>query len=85
MTPPVQPEAVIFGRRLRELRQKRGHTLQSLAEEAAMSFPFISEMERGLKVPSLTTLLRLALVLDCKVTDLVSPFNKEDLSMLLRK
>jgi transcriptional regulator with XRE-family HTH domain len=85
MTPAVQPEAAVFGQRLRELRQKRGHTLESLADLTGMSFPFISEMERGLKVPSLTTLIRLAVALECKVTDLVSIFNKTDLRSLLPK
>ena len=85
MTPADQPEAVVFGQRLRELRQKRGHTLESLADLTGMSFPFISEMERGLKVPSLTTLIRLAVALECKVTDLVSIFNKTDLRSLLPK
>lgn len=85
MTSAVQPEAVVFGQRLRELRQKRGHTLQSLADLTGMSFPFISEMERGLKVPSLTTLIRLAVALECKVTDLVSIFNRTDLRSLLPK
>lgn len=85
MTASVQPEGVVFGERLREVRQKNGHTLKSLAEAAAMSFPYISEMERGLKVPSLTTIIRLALALDCKVTDLVGVFDKKNLRALVPK
>lgn len=83
MTASTQPEAVIFGQRLREMRLKRGHTLQSLAEAAAMSFPYISEMERGIKVPSLTTIIRLAVALDCKVMDLVGVFDKRDMRSLV--
>lgn len=50
-----------------------------------MSLAYISDLERGLKVPSLTTLVRLAVALDCKVTTLVAPFDKADLRAMLPK
>lgn len=81
----VQPEGEIFGRRLREIRQKRGVTQQALADVAGMSLTYISNMEHGLKVPSLTTILRLAVALDCKVMDLMGVFDKSDISALLPK
>jgi transcriptional regulator with XRE-family HTH domain len=58
-------------------------TQEDLADAAGLAGPYVSEMERGLKVPSLTTLLRLSVALDCKVTELVSVFNKTDVRMLL--
>lgn len=79
----LQPEAVVFGERLRELREMRGETLRSLSERIGMSFAYLSEMERGVKVPSLTTIIRLAIALDCKVTDLVDTFNRRDLRTLV--
>lgn len=81
----VQPEGKLFGERLREIRQKRKVTQQSLAELAGMSLTYISNMEHGLKVPSLTTIIRLAVALDCKVVDLVAVLDKTDLRSLLRK
>jgi hypothetical protein len=42
-------------------------------------------MERGLKVPSLTTILRIAIALGCMVTELVSIFDQTDLPSILRK
>lgn len=83
MKPPLQPEAVVFGERLRELREKRGETVRSLADLIGMSFAYLSEMERGVKVPSLTTIIRLAIALDCKVTDLVDVFNRRNLRSLV--
>lgn len=80
---PVGPEAALFGERLTELRQKRGLTVRALAEAAAMSFTYVSDMERGQKVPSLTTLVRLAVALDCKLTALVAPFDKADLAAMV--
>ncbi len=40
-------------------------------------------MESGFKVPSLTTIIRLAVALDCKVMDLVGAFDETDLRALL--
>lgn len=75
MTPKTQPEGEIFGRRLRELRLERNLTQQALAQLVATSKPFISDMERGVKVPSLTMVLRLAEALECRVYDLVNVFD----------
>lgn len=79
----VQPEGEIFGRRLRELRQKYGVTQEQLSVSTGLTEGYISNMERGLKVPSLTTVLRLAVALDCKVTELVSVFDKTDLPSIM--
>jgi len=81
----VQPEGKLFGERLREMRLKRNVTQQALAEAAEMSLTYISNMEHGLKVPSLTTIIRIAVALDCKVMDLVGAFDKTDLRALLPK
>jgi transcriptional regulator with XRE-family HTH domain len=79
----VQPEGEVFGRRLRELRQKYGVTQQQLSVATGLTEGYISNMERGLKVPSLTTILRLAVALGCRVTELVSSFDKADLPSIL--
>jgi transcriptional regulator with XRE-family HTH domain len=79
MTHEIQPEGAIFGRRLRELRLKRRMTQEDLARAAGTAGPYVSDMERGLKVPSLTTILRLARALQCKPTELVRVFDDVDL------
>lgn len=76
---------VIFGARLRELRQKRGLTQVMLAEVTGFPQSHISQMERGEKLPQLATLIRLAVALDCNLTALVKVFDKEDLTKLLAK
>ena len=86
MTRVPQPEGEVFGRRLRELRLKAGLTQDALAQAAGMTKPYISNMEHGINVPSLTTILRLAVSLGCRVTALTSVFDKvEDLEGLLPK
>src|SRR3954449_12557893 len=70
------PEGVIFGQRLRELRIAGELTQRQLADACGSNSPFISNLERGVKVPSLTMLLRLAEALDCEVYDLVLVFDR---------
>ena len=70
-------EAQLFGRRLRELRQSRNLTQEALAEAADLSGNYISDLELGLKVPSLTIMVRLSQALDIAAADLLTAFTRE--------
>jgi len=70
-------EAQLFGRRLRELRQSRDLTQEALAEAADLSGNYISDLELGLKVPSLTIIVRLSQALDIAASDLLTAFTRE--------
>jgi transcriptional regulator with XRE-family HTH domain len=70
-------EAELFGRRLRELRKERGLTQETLAESADLSGNYISDLELGLKVPSLTILVRLSQALNISTGDLLVDFSRE--------
>ena len=70
-------EAQLFGRRLRELRQSHDLTQEALAEAADLSGNYISDLELGLKVPSLTIIVRLSQALDVAVADLLTAFTRE--------
>lgn len=78
MTRVRQPEGEVFGERLRELRRKYRVTQHELAQAAGLTDAYVSNLENGFAVPSLTTVLRLAVALDCKVTELVSIFDRVD-------
>ncbi len=69
-------EGKAFGSHLRELRIARGLTQKYVAEQCATSIPFISNIERGLMLPGLTVLLRLAEALSCNVSELVKPLDR---------
>jgi transcriptional regulator with XRE-family HTH domain len=77
------PAGLLLGQRVRELRTKRRLTQQALAESAGIPQTHVSAIELGLMQPNLGTLLRLALALQCKVSALVSVFDKEDLAKLV--
>lgn len=75
----------LFGQRMREIRIKRGLTQQAIAERADVPQTHVSNIERGFKLPNLLTVVRIAIALECKVTDLTSVFDKADLPSLLPK
>jgi len=65
----------IFGTHLRALRLARDLTQPQLAERCGSNVPFISNVERGVMLPGLAMLIRLADALGCKMTDLVTVFD----------
>ena len=50
---------ITFGKRLREARLEKGYTQQMLAKLADIGVVYISEIERGLKMPSLNIFIKL--------------------------
>jgi DNA-binding XRE family transcriptional regulator len=72
--PPVEPNAA-FGKRLRELRSRKGLTQEGLAYAADLHPVEIARMERGLRAPRLTTIARLAHGLEIKSSELLAGFS----------
>lgn len=60
---------VLFGKRLKQIRQEQSKTQETLAEAVGVSIEFISNMERGINAPSFTTLQRLSDALNTPVKD----------------
>jgi len=52
-------DKITLGKRLREARQKKGYTQHDLARIANVSDVYLGEIERGLKMPSLNSFIRL--------------------------
>jgi transcriptional regulator with XRE-family HTH domain len=75
-------EAQLFGRRLRELRKASELTQEALAEAADLSGNYISDLELGLKVPSLTILVRLSEALDIGTPELLADFTRSAVKRL---
>ncbi|MEJ2728051.1 MAG: helix-turn-helix transcriptional regulator [Deltaproteobacteria bacterium] len=63
--------------KIRELRKKRKYTLEQLAQKAGCSKSYISQLEKGKTVPSVSMLGRLAAALDSQVSELLSE-NSQD-------
>jgi transcriptional regulator with XRE-family HTH domain len=60
-----------LGRKIRDLRLRRGLTVQKLAEATGLSKGFVSQVENGRTSPSLATLYELAKSLETSVAYLV--------------
>ena len=68
-----------LGARLRKLRKTRRMTLQAVADKAGLTTGFISQVERDIAAPSLSSLMSIAEALDAHVTDfLKSPRNDRE-------
>ena len=63
------PESVVrkVGRRIRELRQKKGWSQEKLAEEAGLHRTYIGQVERGEKSIGVENLVRIARALGVRV------------------
>ena len=66
-----------FGKVLRKYRNKSGMTQESLGFEAGCHSTFISQLERGLRQPSLTTIFMLAKCLDIKPEVMIKAVDKK--------
>jgi transcriptional regulator with XRE-family HTH domain len=63
--------ASAFGRRLRELRDRKGLTQERLAKRSALQASAVARLERGQHEPRLSTVLSLAHGLDVSPSELV--------------
>jgi transcriptional regulator with XRE-family HTH domain len=61
-----------LGTRLRDRRQFLGLTLKDVADQAGLSVGFISQIERGITVPSLTSLINVCRVLRSEVGEFLT-------------
>jgi transcriptional regulator with XRE-family HTH domain len=65
------PEAVEFGRHIREMREAKGWTLEHFADVAKMNELQIGHIERGASDPKLSTILKLARALKVSPAELL--------------
>lgn len=66
-----------FGRTLRRLRTERGISQEQLASASGLDRTYISLLERGLRQPSLSTLLRLSRVLRLTLSEMAKEIEGE--------
>lgn len=76
---PIKQEDVAsaFGRSLYRARREVGMSQEALAEAADLHRTFVSFLERGLKQPSLTTVLRLARALGVPASRILDEVDAE--------
>jgi len=68
---PAHGPEKAFGQALREIRRERGFSQERLAFEGGFDRTFMSLLERGLRSPTIRTVVKLADVLDVKPSEIV--------------
>lgn len=53
-----------LGKRIRESRIQKGYTQKNLADRAEIGVVYLSEIERGIKMPSLTIFIKIITALE---------------------
>jgi transcriptional regulator with XRE-family HTH domain len=66
----------VFGQVLKDLRNERGLSQQQLAFDSDLDRTYISLLERGLRLPTLGTIFRIAEVLKLTPSDIVTQVEK---------
>lgn len=69
---PRSPEHAALGEAVRTLRRKAGMSQEELADAASTDLTQVGGIERGVRNPSYTTLLRLAGALETTVGELTT-------------
>lgn len=59
-----------LGHKVRELRKEKGWTQEKLEEHSGLDRTYISDIERGVRNPSIKSLEKIAKALKVKVSDL---------------
>ena len=57
-------EKAALGQRIRESRIEKGYTQQALANKAGIGLMYLGEIERGIKMPSLSVFIKIVDALD---------------------
>jgi transcriptional regulator with XRE-family HTH domain len=64
-------DKILFGKRLRELREKRGMTQEELSNLLDIEWQHVSRLENGKNLPSCSILISLANVFDMDIREFV--------------
>jgi transcriptional regulator with XRE-family HTH domain len=73
---PRSPFHKALGKAIEEIRQEAGLTVEELADRADMRFQLVSDLERGITNPVLTTLVRVAGGLEVELSQLIARLEK---------
>jgi transcriptional regulator with XRE-family HTH domain len=80
----IQSQLNSFGARLRELRLKRGWTLQELACRSSLSKAFLSRLESGGRQASIAAALTLSRIFDVSLASLFEPPLAKESCVIVR-
>jgi XRE family transcriptional regulator, regulator of sulfur utilization len=64
--------ALCFGRAVKQLREQHHYSQEALADRASLNRTYLGEVERGVAVPSLATIFKIANALNLSASELIA-------------
>lgn len=64
--------AIYFGRVVRQLREEHRYSQEALADRANLNRTYLGEVERGVAVPSLATIAKIANAFNLSASELIA-------------
>jgi XRE family transcriptional regulator, regulator of sulfur utilization len=64
--------AIYFGRVVRQLREEHSFSQEVLADRASLNRTYLGEVERGVAVPSLATIAKIARAFNLSASELIA-------------
>jgi transcriptional regulator with XRE-family HTH domain len=78
MAAPKEPGAEEFGRRIKARREELGLSRRDLVEASGLSYPYVSQLETGYRLPSHKALAALAAALELSPSELSASIPYEE-------
>ncbi|MEN0036276.1 MAG: helix-turn-helix transcriptional regulator [Cellvibrio sp.] len=70
--------AIYFGRVVKQLRDERRYSQEVLADRASLNRTYLGEVERGVAVPSLATINKIANALNLSASELIARSERQE-------
>lgn len=69
--------ALCFGRVVKQLREEHRYSQEALADRASLNRTYLGEVERGVAVPSLATIAKIARAFNLSASELVARSERQ--------
>jgi transcriptional regulator with XRE-family HTH domain len=70
--------AIYFGRVVKQLREEYRYSQEVLADRASLNRTYLGEVERGVAVPSLVTINKIANALNLSASELIARSERQE-------
>ncbi len=68
---------IFFGRAVKQLREENRYSQEALADRASLNRTYLGEVERGVAVPSLATIAKIANALNLSASELIARSERQ--------
>jgi len=68
---------IYFGRVVKQLREEHRYSQEALADRASLNRTYLGEVERGVAVPSLATIAKIANALNLSASELIARSERQ--------